>query len=223
MSERLCLRREPRIESGWRSGSFTRGRSSRTRCSHQCVREFSMDGTKKKKNRSKVLIATVDWPTYVRKDLSRFELIRVVFFIRFYDNFQRPPFSIRSMDSDTDNSTSNYYSRAMKKKKCNLEPVFTLIGRSVDTIVNEDRTNHRVFSVSIVINAQETRGGPLRALGPRWNFLIERSKESLIRRRKRNRIDDRVTKRLRWQDSIGFFLYRNDLAWSRRDTCGSIA
>lgn len=109
------------------------------------------------------------------------------------------------------------------KKKCNLEPVFTLIGRSVDTIVNEDRTNHRVFSVSIVINAQETRGGPLRALGPRWNFLIERSKESLIRRRKRNRIDDRVTKRLRWQDSIGFFLYRNDLAWPRRDTCGSIA
>lgn len=71
---------------------------------------------RKKKNRSKVLIATVDWPTYVRKDLSRFELIRVVFFIRFYDNFQRPPFSIRSMDSDTDNSTSNYYSRAMKKK-----------------------------------------------------------------------------------------------------------
>lgn len=122
---------------------------------------------RKKKNRSKVLIATVDWPTYIRKDLSRFELIRVVFFIRFYDNFQRPPFSIRSMDSDTDNSTSNYYSRAMKKKKCNLEPVFTLIGRSVDTIVNEDRTNHRVFSVSIVINAQETRGGPLRAFGPR--------------------------------------------------------
>lgn len=71
---------------------------------------------RKKKNRSKVLIATVDWPTYIRKDLSRFELIRVVFFIRFYDNFQRPPFSIRSMDSDTDNSTSNYYSRAMKKK-----------------------------------------------------------------------------------------------------------
>lgn len=71
---------------------------------------------RKKKNRSKVLIATVDWPTYVRKDLSRFELIRVIFFIRFYDNFQRPPFSIRSMDSDTDNSTSNYYSRAMKKK-----------------------------------------------------------------------------------------------------------
>lgn len=120
---------------------------------------------RKKKNRSKVLIATVDWPTYIRKDLSRFELIRVVFFIRFYDNFQRPPFSIRSMDSDTDNSTSNYYSRAMKKKM--QSPVFTLIGRSVDTIVNEDRTNHRVFSVSIVINAQETRGGPLRAFGPR--------------------------------------------------------
>lgn len=47
-----------------------------------------------------------------------------------------------------DNSTSNYYSRAMQKKKCNLEPVFfTLIGRSVDTTVNGDRTNHRVLRV----------------------------------------------------------------------------
>lgn len=56
-----------------------------------------------------------------------------------------------------DNSTSNYYSRAMqKKKKCNLEPVFfTLIGRSVDTTVNGDRTNHPMFFASIVINAQK--------------------------------------------------------------------
>lgn len=48
LSECLCLRREPRIESGWRSGSFTCGRSGRTRCSHQCVREFSMMERKKK-------------------------------------------------------------------------------------------------------------------------------------------------------------------------------
>lgn len=38
--------------------------------------------------------------------------------------------------------------------------------------------------------------------------LIDRAfkrKFPRIRRRKRNGIDDRVTKRLRWQDSIGFF------------------
>lgn len=55
LSECLCLRREPRIESGWRSGSFTCGRSGRTRCSHQCVREFSMMERKKKIDRKNLL------------------------------------------------------------------------------------------------------------------------------------------------------------------------
>lgn len=54
-----------------------------------------------------------------RNDLSRFELIRVIFFIWLYDNFQRPPVSIRSMDSDT-NSGLDFqllFSRDAKKKK----------------------------------------------------------------------------------------------------------
>lgn len=53
------------------------------------------------------------------------------------------------MDSDMDNSTSNYYSRAMQKKKKmqSRAGFFTLIGRSVDTTVNGDRTNHRVLRV----------------------------------------------------------------------------
>lgn len=47
-----------------------------------------------------------------------------------------------------DNSTSNYYSRAMQKKKMQSRAgFFTLIGRSVDTTVNGDRTNHRVLRV----------------------------------------------------------------------------
>lgn len=50
------------------------------------------------------------------------------------------------MDSDMDFQL--LFSRDAKKKKCNLEPVFfTLIGRSVDTTVNGDRTNHRVLRV----------------------------------------------------------------------------
>lgn len=145
MSECLCLHREPRIESGWRSGSFTRDRSGRTRCSHQPMCSWIFNGwNEKKKKKSVERIYCHCWLANVRRnDLSRFELIRVVFFIWLYDNFQRPPVSIRSMDSDT-NSGLDFqllFSRdAKKKKKKNAisQSVFTLIGRSVDTIVNED-------------------------------------------------------------------------------------
>lgn len=141
---------------------LTRGRSGRARCNHQCAREFLMDGTKKKIGRKNLLP-----PLIGQRTKKRFIAIRIksnfeLFFLSDFttiSNVHRFPFAqwIRIW------ITRLPIIILARCKKKNLEPVFTLIGRSVDTIVNGDRTNHRVLSVSIVINAQETRWSPLRA------------------------------------------------------------
>lgn len=141
---------------------LTRGRSGRARCSHQCVREFLMDGTKKKIGRKNLLP-----PLIGQRTKKRFIAIRI-----------KSNFELFFLSDFTTISNVHHFPFAQwiriwitrlpiiilaRCKKKNLEPVFTLIGRSVDTIVNGDRTNHRVLSVSIVINAQETRWSPLHA------------------------------------------------------------
>lgn len=143
MSECLCLHREPRIESGWRSGSFTRDRSGRTRCSHQPMCSWIFNGwneKKKKIGRENLLPLLIG-----QRTKKRFIAIRIDSSCFFY-------MALRQFPTSTGFHSLNGFgyefgtrlpiiilARCKKKKKNAIsQSVFTLIGRSVDTIVNED-------------------------------------------------------------------------------------